>query len=101
HTRFGDYRHYLGPLAGLAEGTLNAYLGDYWAGCAAIVAPGSALAAEIRQRLGRRRRPLVRVIPTGVDIAALRALTPRDLRAAQGWPHHIVTRVRHGRPAAA
>ena len=44
HTRFGDYRHYLGPLAGVAEGTLDAYLRDFWAGCAAIVAPGSNLA---------------------------------------------------------
>ena len=100
HTRFGDYRHYLGPLAGMAEGTLNAYLGDYWAGCAAIVAPGGTLAAEIRQRLGRRRRPLVRVIPTGVDIAALRALPPRDVRAAHGWPHDTVIVVSHGRLAA-
>ncbi len=70
HTRFGDYRHYLGPLAGVAEGTLNAYLGDFWAGCAAVVAPGSTLAQEIRHRLGPRRRPLVRVIPTGVDVGA-------------------------------
>ena len=100
HTRFGDYRHYLGPLAGVAEGTLNAYLGDFWAGCAAIVAPGSALAAEIRQRLGPRRRPLVRVIPTGVDVAALRALAPRDLRAAHGWPPDAVIVASHGRLAA-
>ena len=100
HTRFGDYRHYLGPLAGVAEGTLNAYLGDFWAGCAAIVAPGSALAAEIRQRLGPRRRPLVRVIPTGVDVAALQALAPRDLRAAHGWPPDAVIVASHGRLAA-
>ena len=100
HTRFGDYRHYLGALAGVAEGTLNAYLGDFWAGCAAIVAPGSALAAEIRQRLGPRRRPLVRVIPTGVDVAALQALAPRDLRAAHGWPPDAVIVASHGRLAA-
>jgi len=100
HTRFGDYRHYLGPLAGVAEGTLNAYLGDYWAGCAAIVAPGSSLAAEIRERLRPRRRPLVRVIPTGVDVGALRALTPRDLRAAHGWPSDTVIVASHGRLAA-
>ena len=99
HTRFGDYRHYLGPLAGVAEGTLNAYLGDFWAGCAAIVAPGSTLAAEIRQRLGPRRRPLVRVIPTGVDVRALQALTPRDLRAAYGWPPDSVIVASHGRLA--
>ena len=99
HTRFGDYRHYLGPLAGVAEGTLNAYLGDFLAGCAAIVAPGTVMAAEIRQRLGPRRRPLVRVIPTGVDVRALQALTPRDLRAAHGWPPEAVVVASHGRLA--
>jgi 1,2-diacylglycerol 3-alpha-glucosyltransferase len=100
HTRFGDYRHYLGPLAGVAEGTLNAYLGDFWAGCAAVVAPGGALAAEIAQRMGPRRRPLVRVIPTGVDVGALRALASRDLRAAHGWPPDAVIVASHGRMAA-
>jgi len=99
HTRFGDYRHYLGPLAGIAEGALNAYLGDFWTGCAAIVAPGSALAGEIRQRLGERRRPLVRVLPTGVDVAALQAIAPRDLRAAHGWPAEALIVASHGRLA--
>jgi glycosyltransferase involved in cell wall biosynthesis len=99
HTRFADYRHYLGPLAGLAEGTLNAYLGDFWAGCAAIVAPGSKLADEIRHRLGGRRRPLVRVIPTGVDVEALQALVPRDLRGEHGWPPDAVVVASHGRLA--
>jgi 1,2-diacylglycerol 3-alpha-glucosyltransferase len=100
HTRFGDYRHYLGPLAAVAEGTLNAYLGDFWAGCAAIVAPGSTLAAEISQRMGRRRRPLVRVIPTGIDVGALQAVTSRDLRATHGWPSDAVVVASHGRLAA-
>ena len=99
HTRFGDYRHYLGPFAGVAEGALNAYLGGFWAGCAAIVAPGSTLAGEIRQRLGPRRRPVVRVIPTGVDVAALQVLAPRDLRAAHGWPAEAVIVASHGRLA--
>jgi glycosyltransferase involved in cell wall biosynthesis len=99
HTRFGDYRHYLGPLAGVADGTLNAYLGDFWAGCAAIVAPGSTLAEEIRRRLGDRRRPLVRVIPTGVDVAALQGLVPRDLRLDHGWPAEAVIVASHGRLA--
>ena len=99
HTRFGDYRHYLGPLAGAAEGALNAYLGDFWAGCAAIVAPGTTLAAEIRQRLGARRRPLVRVIPTGVDVASLQALAPGDLRARFGFPADAVIAASHGRLA--
>jgi 1,2-diacylglycerol 3-alpha-glucosyltransferase len=100
HTRFGDYRHYLGPLAGVAEGTLNAYVGDFWAGCAALVAPGSMLAAEIGQRLGPRRRPLVRAIPTGVDVRTLQALAPRDLRAEHGWGSDSVIVASHGRLAA-
>jgi glycosyltransferase involved in cell wall biosynthesis len=99
HTRFGDYRHYLGPLAGVAEGTLNAYLGDFWAGCAAIIAPGTTLADEIRRRLGDRRRPRVRVIPTGVDVAALQGLAPRDPRSDRGWPPEAVVVASHGRLA--
>ena len=99
HTRFGDYRHYLGPLAGVAEGTLNAYLGDFWAGCAAIVAPGTTLADEISQRLGERRRRLVRVIPTGVDVTALQALAPVELRARFGFPADAVIVACHGRLA--
>ncbi len=99
HTRFGDYRHYLGPLAGVAEGTLYAYLGDFWGGCAAIVAPGTTLAEEIRLRLGERRRPLVRVIPTGVDVAALQALDAGDLRAWFGFPADAVIAASHGRLA--
>src|SRR6187397_2251723 len=39
HTRFADYRHYLGPLAGPGAAATDAYLKSYWAGCAAIVAP--------------------------------------------------------------
>jgi glycosyltransferase involved in cell wall biosynthesis len=100
HTRFGDYRHYLGPLAGVAEGTLSAYLGDFWAGCAAIVAPGTTLADEIRRRLGPRRRPLVRVIATGVDVATLQALKRIDLRARHGFPPDAVIVASHGRLAA-
>jgi glycosyltransferase involved in cell wall biosynthesis len=99
HTRFGDYRHYLGPLAGVAEGTLNAYLGDFWAGCAAIIAPGTTLADEIRQRLGDRRRPRVHVIPTGVDVAALQGLAPRDPRLDRAWPAEAVVVASHGRLA--
>jgi glycosyltransferase involved in cell wall biosynthesis len=99
HTRFGDYRHYLGPLAGVVEGTLNAYLGDFWASCAAIVAPGNALADEIRQRLGPRRQPAVRVIPTGVDVPGLQALASVDLRARYGFPRDAVLVASHGRLA--
>ncbi|HEX6473978.1 MAG TPA: glycosyltransferase [Candidatus Limnocylindria bacterium] len=99
HTRFGDYRHYLGPLAGVAEGTLNAYLADFWAGCAAIIAPGTTLAAEISQRLGERRRPLVRVIPTGVDVGALQSLPLGDPRARFGFPADALIVASHGRLA--
>jgi glycosyltransferase involved in cell wall biosynthesis len=99
HTRFGDYGHYLGLLAGAAEGTLNAYLGDFWAGCAAIVAPGTTLADEIRERLGAHRRPVVRVIATGVDVATLQNLPPIDLRARHGFPADAVIVASHGRLA--
>jgi 1,2-diacylglycerol 3-alpha-glucosyltransferase len=86
HTRFGDYGHYLGPLAAGVRVLLDGYLRSFWAGCAAVVAPGSDLAAEIRDRLGARSRTLVAVIPTGVDVAAIRALQPIDSRPAAGWP---------------
>jgi 1,2-diacylglycerol 3-alpha-glucosyltransferase len=99
HTRFGDYRHYLGPFARAAERTLDAYLRDYWAGCAGVIAPGRELADEIRQLLGTRRRPLVRAIPTGIDVATIRALPPRDARAAWGWPPDSIIVVSLGRLA--
>jgi glycosyltransferase involved in cell wall biosynthesis len=99
HTRFADYRHYLGPLAGPGAAATAAYLADFWKGCAAVVAPGSQLADEIRGRLGDRRRPLVRVIPTGVDVAAIRALVPRDARHEYGWPADAVVVASLGRLA--
>ena len=86
HTRFGDYGHYLGPLAAASRILVDGYLRSFWAGCAAVVAPGSDLAAEIRNRLGTRSRTLVTVIPTGVDVGAIRALQPIDSRVAAGWP---------------
>ncbi|HYM52308.1 MAG TPA: glycosyltransferase [Candidatus Dormibacteraeota bacterium] len=99
HTRFGDYRHYLGPLARPGAAAMDAYLHDFWAGCAAIVAPGTELADEIRGRLGPRRRPVVRAIPTGVEVAAIRALATPDLRAAAGWPGNSVVVASLGRLA--
>ena len=43
----------------------------------------------------------MRVIPTGVDVgSARRRLTPRDLRAAYGWPPDAVIVASHGRLAA-
>jgi 1,2-diacylglycerol 3-alpha-glucosyltransferase len=99
HTRFDDYGHYLGPLAHAGARTLAAYLYDYWAGCAAVIAPGSELADEIRGRLGDRRRPVVRTIPTGIDVTAIRATSPVDLRATHGWPSNAVVVVSLGRLA--
>jgi glycosyltransferase involved in cell wall biosynthesis len=99
HTRFGDYRHYLGPLARPGSAAVDAYLRSFWAGCAAIVAPGSELAEEIRARLGPRQRPVVRSIPTGVDVAAIRALPRRNVRNAAGWPAEAVVVASLGRLA--
>jgi glycosyltransferase involved in cell wall biosynthesis len=100
HTRFGDYSHYLGPLARPGAATVGAYLRDFWGGCAAIVAPGSELAAEIRERLSPVGAPRVRVIPTGVDVASLRGLAPVDPRPANGWPADAIVAVSVGRLAA-
>jgi glycosyltransferase involved in cell wall biosynthesis len=99
HTRFGDYGHYLGPLAGVGRRVVAAYLRDFWAGCAAIIAPGSELGDEIRAALGTAQRPLVRTIPSGVDLAAVRALPAVDLRAEHGWPADAVVAVSLGRIA--
>src|SRR5688572_27113326 len=63
HTRFADYGHYLGPLAGPGSFLADAFLRTFWAGCAAIVAPSSDLAEEIRARLPERRRDRVHVVP--------------------------------------
>lgn len=99
HTRFTDYRHYLGLLARPGGAAMDAYLRSFWAGCAAIVTPGSELADEIRGRLGAGHRPLVSSIPTGVDVAAIRALPRPDVRAAAGWPPHAVVVASLGRLA--
>ncbi len=100
HTRFADYRHYLGPLAEPGARAVQAYLRDFWGGCAAVVAPGSELADEIRARLGPRRRPVVRVIPTGVAVGAISSLPPIDPRERFGWPADAVVAVSLGRLAA-
>jgi glycosyltransferase involved in cell wall biosynthesis len=99
HTRFGDYRHYLGPLGEPGNALLDAYLQRFWRGCGAIVAPGSELAGEISDRLGRQRRPLVRTIPTGIEVAALASLPPTDPRPAAGWPADAVVVTTLGRLA--
>ena len=99
HTRFGDYRHYLGPLAAPGGALVAWYLRSYWSGCAAVVAPGSDLAAEIAARLGGRRRPLVRAIPTGIEVPAIGALAPRDPRPLVGWPGDAIVVASLGRLA--
>jgi glycosyltransferase involved in cell wall biosynthesis len=99
HTRFGDYRHYLGPLAAPGAVLMESYLRRFWAGCAAIVAPGSELTNEIGERLGRRERPLLRTIPTGIEVAALGALAAIDPRPMAGWPADAVVVATLGRLA--
>ncbi len=99
HTRFGDYRHYLGPLAGPGGALVASYLRRYWLGCAAVVAPGSELAREIRDRLDARQRPWVRTIPTGIEVAAIQALDPIDPRPLAGWPADAIVVAGLGRLA--
>ena len=99
HTRFGDYGHYLGPLAGVSGRAADAWLSAWWAGCAGIVAPSDDLATEIRAALGTRRRPVVRVIPTGVEVAAIAALPEGHPRRLAGWPHDSIVLVSLGRVA--
>src|SRR5688500_6471158 len=86
HTRFADYGHYLGPLAGPGARLTDAHLRRFWGACAAIVAPSSDLADEIRARLPLDRADRVHVVPTGVDVAGIQSLAPIDLRPAAAWP---------------
>jgi len=99
HTRFGDYRHYLGPLARPGAALLAAYLRRWWASCAAVVAPGSDLVAEIGAQMRDGRRPLIRTIPTGVDLDDVAALPRRDPRRLAGWPAEATVVVSVGRLA--
>jgi 1,2-diacylglycerol 3-alpha-glucosyltransferase len=86
HTRFGDYRHYLGPLAAPGGALMSAYLRRFWLGCAAIIAPGSELAAEIAAGIGSRRvRPIVRAIPTGLDLEWIASIPEGHPRREAGW----------------
>jgi glycosyltransferase involved in cell wall biosynthesis len=99
HTRFADYGHYLGPAARVGTGVMNTYLRRFWQGCAAVVAPGSDLAEQIRDGLGPASGVQVRVIPTGVDVAGIAGLTATDVRAAAGWEADAVVAVSLGRVA--
>lgn len=99
HTRFADYGHYLGPLARPGAFLTDAYLRRFWAGCEAIVAPSTDLAAEITERLPAASRGRVHVIPTGIDVFAIRALEPIDARSARGWPADTIVLATLGRLA--
>ncbi|MDQ4036248.1 MAG: glycosyltransferase [Chloroflexota bacterium] len=99
HTRFGDYAHYLGPLARPGRAVTHAYLHGFWRGCAAIVAPSSDLAEAIRAEIGPGPGPAVHVIPTGVDVAGILEGRPVDPRPATGWPAESVVVASLGRLA--
>ncbi len=96
HTRFADYGHYLGPLAGPGSRLTDAYLRRFWARCDAVIAPSTDLAAEIRSRMADGR---VEVIPTGIDVAGIRALAPIDPRPEAGWPADAIVVASLGRLA--
>jgi glycosyltransferase involved in cell wall biosynthesis len=85
HTRFADYGHYVGPLSAVSGRASTAWLAAWWAGCAAIIAPSEALAGEIRASVGPRRVPVVRAIPTGIDVAAIAAMPEGHPRRRAGW----------------
>jgi 1,2-diacylglycerol 3-alpha-glucosyltransferase len=86
HTRFGDYRHYLGPLAAPGGALMSSYLHRFWLGCAAVIAPGSDLAAEITSEIGPdHATPLVRAIPTGLDLDWIATLPEGHPRREAGW----------------
>ena len=99
HTRFADYGHYLGPLAGPGSALTDAYLRRFWARCAAIVAPSTDLADEIRSRVPEDSRGRVHVVPTGIDVEGIRALQAIDSRVEAGWPSDAVVIATLGRLA--
>jgi 1,2-diacylglycerol 3-alpha-glucosyltransferase len=99
HTRFADYGHYLGPFAGPGRALTDAYLVAFWRACAAIVAPSTDLADEIRRRLPASHRDRVNVVPTGIDVEGLGRLESRDPRPDAGWPSDAVVAVALGRLA--
>jgi glycosyltransferase involved in cell wall biosynthesis len=79
---------------------VRAYLRDFWRGCAAVVAPGTELADEIRAALDLEPASRVRVIPTGIDVGAIQSLVAVDPRQRFGWPADAVVVVSVGRLAA-
>lgn len=99
HTRFDDYSHYLGPLSTVGRSATDAWLRAFWQACTAVIAPSADLAASIRARIGPRAHPVVHVIPTGVDVAAIRDLAREDPRMSAGWADDSVVLVSLGRIA--
>jgi glycosyltransferase involved in cell wall biosynthesis len=99
HTRFGDYGHYLGPLARPGAALTMAYLRRFWAGCAAVIAPSRDLAEEIRSHLGPALAQRVHVIPTGIDVEGIRKMAPVDPRPSAGWPPGSIVLASLGRLA--
>ncbi len=99
HTRFADYAHYLGPAARPSAAALQRAVASFWERCDAVIAPGADLGAEISRDLPPGTRTLVRVIPTGVDVAAIRAQPAIDVRTAAGWPAGARVAVALGRLA--
>lgn len=99
HTRFDDYSHYAGPLSEVGRHATNAWLGAWWHACDAVIAPSLDLAGWIRERIGPGSASRVHAIPTGVDVAGIRALATADLRALAGWPEGSVVIASLGRLA--
>ena len=99
HTRFADYAHYAGLASPVAGRLTTAYVRRYWRRCAAIVAPSTDLADEIRGQLSGRRHARVAVIPTGVDVGGIRARPTVDPRGLAGWPAQTVVVATLGRLA--
>jgi len=100
HTRFRDYAHYLGPLARPGALLGDAYVRRFWLGCSAIIAPSTELGDEIRARLPEHARRRVVTIPTGVDVAGIRARAPVDPRPLAGWPPDTLVVASLGRLAS-
>jgi 1,2-diacylglycerol 3-alpha-glucosyltransferase len=98
HTRFADYDHYLGPLAGPGAALTDVYLARFWSACRAVIAPSSDLAVELRERMPGRP-DAVHVIPTGIDVDAIRGLAPVDVHSRFGWPADAVVVASLGRLA--
>ena len=100
HTRFADYHHYLGPLAGAGAAITDAFLRRFWLACAAIVAPSADLGAEIQDALPALARHRVHVVPTGIDVTGIRALAAIDPREEHGWDAQAIVVASLGRLAA-